>query len=54
MKMLKIVNILGDGVGKEVVLEVVRVFYMIVDFYGGLKFEFIEFFWSCDYYLKYG
>lgn len=54
MKTLKIANIPGDGVGKEVVPEAVRVLHTIADLHGGLKFEFTEFPWSCDYYLKYG
>src|SRR3954471_5612354 len=54
MKTLKIANIPGDGVGKEVVPEAVRVLRTITDLHGGLKFEFTEFPWSCDYYLKYG
>lgn len=54
MKTLKIANIPGDGVGKEVVPEAVRVLHTIADLHGGLKFEFTELPWSCDYYLKYG
>ncbi|RBN36330.1 tartrate dehydrogenase, partial [Priestia megaterium] len=42
MKTLKIANIPGDGVGKEVVPEAVRVLHTIADLHGGLKFEFTE------------
>ena len=37
MKTLKIANIPGDGVGKEVVPEAVRVLHTIADLHGGLN-----------------
>ena len=54
MKTLKIATIPGDGVGKEIMPEAVRVLEKVAEVHGGLKFEFIEFPYSCDYYLEHG
>lgn len=54
MKTLKIATIPGDGVGKEIMPEAVRVLKKVAKVHGGLKFEFIEFPYSCDYYLEHG
>lgn len=54
MKTLKIANIPGDGIGKEVVPAAVDVLKAISDIHGGLKFEFTDFPWSCEYYLEHG
>ena len=54
MKTLKIATIPGDGVGKEIMPEAVRVLKKVAEVHGGLKFEFIEFPYSCDYYLEHG
>lgn len=54
MKTLKIATIPGDGVGKEIMPEAVRVLEKVAEVHGGLKFEFTEFLYSCDYYLEHG
>lgn len=54
MKSLKIATIPGDGVGKEIMPEAVRVLEKIADVHGGLNFDFTEFPYSCDYYLEHG
>lgn len=51
--MIHIAVIPGDGIGKEVVPEAVRVLNEISGKYG-IKMEFEEFPWSCDFYLKHG
>ncbi|MFZ7944503.1 tartrate dehydrogenase [Neobacillus sp. 19] len=52
MKRLKIANIPGDGIGREVVPAATDVLRTISEIHGGLKFEFTEFPWSCEYYLE--
>lgn len=54
MKNLKIASIPGDGIGKEVVPAAIEVLHTVADIHGGLKFEFIEFPYSCEYYLEHG
>lgn len=54
MKTLKIANIPGDGIGKEVVPAATEVLKTLSDIHGGLKFEFTNFPWSCEYYLEHG
>ncbi|MBT2740832.1 tartrate dehydrogenase [Bacillus sp. ISL-77] len=54
MKTLKIANIPGDGIGKEVVPAATDVLKTLSDIHGGLKFEFTTFPWSCEYYLEHG
>ncbi|WP_462420636.1 tartrate dehydrogenase [Salinicoccus sp. Marseille-QA3877] len=54
MKKLKLAVIPGDGIGEEVVPESLRVLEAISEIHGGLKFEYEEFPYSCDYYLKHG
>ncbi|WP_050182075.1 tartrate dehydrogenase [Domibacillus robiginosus] len=54
MKALKVANIPGDGIGREVVPAAVEVLKTISDIHGGLKFEFTDFPWSCEYYLEHG
>ncbi len=54
MKTLKIASIPGDGIGKEVVPASIEVLKTIADVHGGLKFEFVEYPWSCEYYLEHG
>ena len=53
MKNYHIANIPGDGVGKEVADEAVKILKAAADKFGfGLSFD--EYDWSCDYYLKHG
>jgi tartrate dehydrogenase/decarboxylase/D-malate dehydrogenase len=54
MKTLKIASIPGDGIGKEVVPAAIDVLHTISEIHGGLKFEFTEFPWSCEYYIEHG
>lgn len=54
MKTFKIANIPGDGVGREVVPAATEVLKTVADVHGGVKFEFEEFPWSCEYYLEHG
>jgi len=54
MKNYEIAVLPGDGIGKEVVPVALKVLDTIADIHGGLKFEFKDFPWSCDYYLEHG
>lgn len=54
MKTLKIASIPGDGIGREVVPAALKVLEAVADVHGGLKFEFVEYPWSCEYYLEHG
>jgi tartrate dehydrogenase/decarboxylase/D-malate dehydrogenase len=49
----KIATIAGDGIGKEVVPEGIRVLEAAAARFG-IEFEWDELPWSCDYYLKHG
>ncbi|MGG1558596.1 tartrate dehydrogenase [Geobacillus thermoleovorans] len=54
MKKYEIAVIPGDGIGKEVVPAAVKVLHTLADVHGGIRFEFTEFPWSCEYYLEHG
>lgn len=54
MKKHEIAVIAGDGIGKEVVPVSLDVLNTVAEVHGGLKFEFTEFPWSCDYYMEHG
>ena len=54
MKKFTIASIPGDGIGKEVVPAAIDVLHTIAEVHGGLKFEFEEFPYSCNYYLEHG
>jgi tartrate dehydrogenase/decarboxylase / D-malate dehydrogenase len=49
----KIAVIAGDGIGKEVMPEGIRVVEVAAAKFG-LSFQWDEKYWSCDYYLKHG
>ena len=53
MKELRIAVIPGDGIGKEVMPEGLRCLDAVARKHG-ISFQFDEFDWSCDYYLKHG
>lgn len=54
-KTFKIAAIPGDGVGKEVVAEGIRVLdYIAENSNGKFKFEYEHFPWGCEYYLEHG
>ncbi|HEX6989248.1 MAG TPA: tartrate dehydrogenase [Bacillota bacterium] len=44
----------GDGIGKEVVPEALRVLEAAAEIDGGIAFEFHEFAWGCEYYCRTG
>lgn len=54
MKKYKIAVIGGDGIGPEVIAEGVKVLNKVAQLDGGFEFEFTEFPWGCEYYLKHG
>ena len=54
MRAIHLKLIPGDGIGVEVVREGKRVLERIADVHGGLRFEFQQFDWGCEYYLKHG
>jgi tartrate dehydrogenase/decarboxylase / D-malate dehydrogenase len=54
MKTYDIAVIPGDGIGKEVVPVSLKVLDAIAEVHGGLKFNYTEFPWSCDYYAEHG
>ncbi|SDG67017.1 tartrate dehydrogenase/decarboxylase / D-malate dehydrogenase [Planococcus glaciei] len=54
MKTLEIAVIPGDGIGKEVVPEALRVLDAIADIHGGLKFNYTHYPWSSEYYVEHG
>ncbi len=54
MKRYKIALIGGDGIGPEVIAEGVKVLGKVASLDGGFAFDFTEFPWGCDYYLKTG
>ncbi len=54
MKPFKIAAIPGDGVGKEVVREGIRVLNHIADIDGRFCFSFTHLPWGCEYYLETG
>ena len=49
---IRVACIPGDGIGPEVVREARRVLDAVAELHGGVKFEFVEFPWSCSYYLE--
>ncbi|MEI7614511.1 MAG: tartrate dehydrogenase, partial [Betaproteobacteria bacterium] len=53
MKAHKIAVIPGDGIGKEVVPEGIRCLDAVARKFN-IAFQFDDFDWSCDYYLKHG
>ncbi|GGH73443.1 tartrate dehydrogenase/decarboxylase/D-malate dehydrogenase [Pullulanibacillus pueri] len=54
MQKYEIAVIPGDGIGKEVVPEALKVLETLADIHGGLSFEWTPFPWSCDYYVQHG
>lgn len=54
MKIHEIAVIPGDGIGKEVVPESLKVLELLADIDGGFKFKFGEVPCSCDYYMEHG
>ncbi|MCL6592357.1 MAG: tartrate dehydrogenase [Alicyclobacillus sp.] len=54
MDQYRVALIPGDGIGKEVVPAAVRVLDAAAELHGGLRFQYQEFPWSCEYYLEHG
>ena len=50
----KIAVIAGDGIGPEVIAEGVKVLKKIAGLDGGFEFEFTDYPWGCEYYLREG
>ncbi|TKH03452.1 tartrate dehydrogenase [Peribacillus simplex] len=54
MRQFDIAVIPGDGIGKEVMPGALKVLDTLSEIDGGIKFQYKEFPWSCDYYLEHG
>ena len=54
MKSYRIAVIPGDGIGKEVMPEGIRVLDRVSDLSGSFQFQFTHFPWGCDYYREHG
>ena len=54
MQTHKIAVIAGDGIGPEVISEGMKVLKKVAELDGGFKFDFTEYPWGCEYYLKEG
>lgn len=54
MKQMELAVIPGDGIGKEVVPEALRVLDAIAEIHGGLKFNSTHHPWSSEYYVEHG
>ncbi len=54
MTVYKIALIPGDGIGKEVTDEAVRVLNRVAELDGRIAFDFTEYPWGCRYYLEHG
>ncbi|MBE0615327.1 MAG: tartrate dehydrogenase [Burkholderiales bacterium] len=54
MKQYRIAAIPGDGIGKEVIAEGIKVLNVLARQSKRFKFSFRQFPWSSDYYLKHG
>lgn len=54
MKTWNIAVIPGDGIGKEVVPEAIRVLDTIASLHGGITFTYTYYPWGSEYYVKHG
>ena len=54
MNVHKIAVIAGDGVGPEVIGVAVKVLKAVAEMDGGFRFDFTDYPWGCEYYLKTG
>lgn len=54
MKILNIASIPGDGIGKETVPAGRKIIDAAAEAHGGLRLEYRDFDWSCEYYAKHG
>jgi len=54
MNVYDIAVIAGDGIGPEVLREGKRVLERVAELDGGFRFNFTDYPWGCEYYLKEG
>ena len=54
MKIYRMASIPGDGVGPEVIAEGIKVLDTVAKLDGSFRFDWTEFPWGCEYYLKNG
>ena len=54
MKSYRLNLIPGDGIGIDVIHEGRRVLDVLAETHGGIRFDYNELPWSCEYYLKHG
>lgn len=54
MKQWDLSVIPGDGIGKEVVPEALRVLDAVAELHGGMKFNYTHYPWSSEYYVEHG
>ena len=54
MRTYHISVVAGDGVGPEVIREAMKVLNAVAALDGGFRFDFTEYPWGCEYYLKTG
>ena len=54
MRTYNIAVIAGDGIGPEVIAEGIKVLNKVAELDGSFRFQFTEFPWGCEYYLKNG
>ena len=54
MKTYQIASVPGDGIGRETVAAGRRVLDALCEVHGGLRLDYLELDWSCEYYLKHG
>ena len=50
----RMASVPGDGIGPEVIAEGIKVLNAVASLDGGFRFEWTEFPWGCDFYLKHG
>ena len=54
MKTYQIAVIAGDGIGPEVTREAMKILRTVAELDGSFDFDFTEFPWGCEYYLRTG
>ena len=50
----RMASVPGDGIGPEVIAEGIKVLNAVAALDGGFRFEWTEFPWGCDFYLRHG
>jgi tartrate dehydrogenase/decarboxylase/D-malate dehydrogenase len=54
VKKFSIAVIAGDGIGREVMPEALRVLEAAAESHGGISFSYQHYPWNCEYYLEHG